>query len=94
MFSKIEAVICTSCKFKDSKNSFKERQVTINANIKVSDNIKEVSDIFTVQCAKCSNCGKILFTRMSKFKKLKKDAEKYFKELYPNSEINLLNIKL
>lgn len=94
MFGKFEAVICRSCKLKDSNNSFKDNQVTIKANITKDGVPEEVSGIFTVQSAKCSRCHKILFTKMSKYNKLKKEAEEYFKKVYSTSEVKLTGIEL
>lgn len=94
MFGKMGMVFCTSCKFRDTKNSFKENQVTIKASITEGDTVSEVSEFFTVDCAKCAKCNKILFTRMSKFKKLKKEASKYFEDRYPLAEIKLTNINM
>lgn len=94
LFGKKGAVLCTNCKFRDSANSFKNNQVKIKASITTGDDVQEDYHLFTVECAKCARCNRILFTKMHKFEKLKKEAVEHFTKTYPKSDIKLLTITM
>jgi hypothetical protein len=91
---KLEMVICTHCKFRDNQNSFKLNEVTVTAAISQESVTENISKSFIVECAKCNKCKKILFTRMARFKKLKKQAEEYFKSTYNLDKVKFTGIDL